>query len=113
MERITNKYIAAILILLLGIALMPAVKAHAEGIVSLNTATVEEIMAIEDIDIPEELAKSIVDYRTQHGKFTKPEDLIKVPGMTQDFLEELNPVLKDGDVVYDPDAEPALAPSKC
>jgi competence protein ComEA len=34
--------------------------------------------------------------------------------MPQDFLEELNPqVTDDGDVVFDPDAEPALAPSKC
>jgi hypothetical protein len=31
--------------------------------------------------------------------------------MTQDFLEELNPVEKDGDIGFDPDAEPALAPS--
>jgi competence protein ComEA len=92
---------------------MPVVNANAEGVVSLNKATAEEIMAIEDIDIPEELAKAIVDYRKTHGNFTKPEDLIKVPGMTQDFLEELNPVLLDGDIVYDPDAEPALAPSKC
>lgn len=87
---------------------------NAEGkIVNLNTATVEEILAIEDIDVPEELAKAIVDYRKAHGPFKKPEDLQKVPGMTQDFLEDLNPVMKDGDVVYDPDAEPALAPSKC
>lgn len=84
-----------------------------DGIVNLNTATVEEIMAIEDIDVPEELAKAIVDYRLKNGPFKKCEDLQKVPGMTQDFLEDLNPVMQDGDVVYDPDAEPALAPSKC
>lgn len=83
------------------------------GIVNLNTATVEEILAIEDIDVPEEIAKAIVDYRLKNGPFKKCEDLQKVPGMTQDFLEDLNPVMKDGDVVYDPDAEPALAPSKC
>jgi competence protein ComEA len=34
--------------------------------------------------------------------------------MTQDLIEELNPVLDDNDdVVFDPEAEPALAPSKC
>jgi competence protein ComEA len=113
MKKATALNVIAILILFMGIPLVPVTGAHAEGIVNLNTATVEEIMAIEDIDIPESLAKAIVDYRNQHGKFTKPEDLIKVPGMTQDFLEELNPVLKDGDVVHDPNAEPALAPSKC
>lgn len=88
--------------------------ALADEVVSFNKASVEEIMALcEEFDIPEELAKAIVKYREKHGPFKKPEDLQKVPGMTQDFLEELNPVLKDGDVVYDPDAEPALAPSKC
>lgn len=87
--------------------------AWAEGIVSFNKASVEEITAIEDVDIPEELAQAIVDYRSANGPFVQPTDLLKVPGMTQDFLEELNPVEMDGDVVYDPDAEPALAPSKC
>ncbi|WP_243545702.1 ComEA family DNA-binding protein [Pseudodesulfovibrio tunisiensis] len=84
-----------------------------EGIVSFNTANIEEIMSIEDVDIPESLAQAIVDYRTANGPFKKAEDMIKVPGMTQDFIEELNPQVIDGDVVFDPDAEPALAPSKC
>lgn len=88
--------------------------ADEDGIVSFNTATAEKIMSIEDVDIPEELAKAIVDYRTANGPFKKAEDMLKVPGMTQDFIEELNPqVTDDGDVVFDPDAEPALAPSKC
>jgi competence protein ComEA len=96
------------------ISFMAPMNANAEdGIVNLNKATLEEIVAIEDIDVPEELAKAIVDYREKNGPFKKPEDLQKVPGMTQDFLEDLNPVMQDGDVVYDPDAEPALAPSKC
>jgi len=54
-----------------------------------------------------------VKYREANGPYKYPEDLQKVPGMTQDFLEELNPQEMDGDVVFDPDAEPALAPSKC
>ncbi|EGB14564.1 hypothetical protein DND132_1355 [Pseudodesulfovibrio mercurii] len=85
-----------------------------DGVVSFNKASVQELMAIEDIDIPEELAKAIVDYRKANGPFKSAEDMLKVPGMTQDFMEELNPqVTDDGDVIYDPDAEPALAPSKC
>mgnify|MGYP000020602256 FL=1 len=88
--------------------------AFADGIVSLNKASVQELMSIEDIDVPEDLAKAIVDYRKEHGVYKRAEDLLKVPGMTQDFMEELNPqVTDDGDVVFDPDAEPALAPSKC
>lgn len=85
-----------------------------DDIVSFNTASAEEIMAIEDVDIPADIAKAIVDYRAANGPFKKAEDMIKVPGMTQDFIEELNPqVTDDGDVVFDPEAEPALAPSKC
>ena len=83
------------------------------GVVSLNNATLEEIMGIEDIDVPEGIAKAIIAYREANGPFKKPEDLHKVPGMTQDLYEDLNPVMKDDDVVHDPDAEPVLAPSKC
>lgn len=94
--------------------LFAAVAFAQDGIVSFNKATAQEIMAIEDIDIPEELAQAIVDFRKAHGPFKSAEDMLKVPGMTQDFMEELNPqVTDDGDVVFDPDAEPALAPSKC
>jgi len=92
-----------------------AVSAFAQDeIVSFNTASAEEIVAIEDVDIPEDIANAIVKYRTDNGPFKKADDMVKVPGMTQDFLEELNPqITDDGDVVFDPDAEPALAPSKC
>jgi competence protein ComEA len=93
---------------------LPAAGAIAQdGIVSLNKATVEELLAIEDIELDEEIATAIVNYREKNGDFKKSEDLLKVPGMTQDWMEEINPVVLDGDVVYDPDAEPALAPSKC
>lgn len=92
---------------------MGAIANAQDGIVSMNKASVEEIMAIEDIDVPEEIAKAIVEYREANGPFKYADDLKKVPGMTQDFLEELNPQEMDGDVVFDPDAEPALAPSKC
>lgn len=84
-----------------------------EDVVSFNKSTVEELMSIELVDIPRELAESIVEYREEHGPFKTPDELSRVPGMTQDFLEELNPVMHDGDVVFDPMAEPALAPSKC
>jgi competence protein ComEA len=93
--------------------IMPVAQAEG-GIVNLNKASAEEIAAIEDAELPESLAKAIVEYREKNGPFKDPTDLRKVPGMTDDFYESLNPVLSDdGDVIYDPDAEPALAPSKC
>ena len=88
---------------------------HAEDeIVSLNKASLEQINALfEELELPEELAESIVKFRKENGPFKSPEEMVAVPGMTQDFIEEINPQLLNGDVVYDPDAEPALAPSKC
>jgi competence protein ComEA len=88
--------------------------AMADDVVSLNTGTVEDLMNLPMADIPEELAEAIVKYREANGPFKTPEELSKVPGMTQDYLEEINPQLtEDGDIVHDPNAEPALAPSKC
>lgn len=85
-----------------------------EGIISLNKGTLAELTVLfEDLDLPDALAKALVDFRKANGPFKTSEQLTKVPGMTQDFLEEINPVEMDGDVVYDPDAAPALAPSKC
>lgn len=93
---------------------LPSVSVAEEGIVNLNEASVKEMLEIEDIDIPEEIAKAIVEFRTKNGPFKVPTDLRKVPGMTDDMYEEINPVLdEDGNVVYDPEAEPTLAPSKC
>jgi len=104
---------AAILVfsLVLG-GVMTAAQAQ-QKIISLNKATVKDLMSIEDIRLPEKLCKAIVDYRTKNGPFKDPLDLRKVPGMTNAWFEKLNPVKKDGDIVYDPDAEPVLSPSKC
>jgi len=96
------------------LSLSTALPAFADDLVSFNKATAQEILAIEDIEIPDDMAEAIVKYRKDYGAFKTPEDLQNVPGMTQDLMEELNPVLDDNDdVVFDPEAEPALAPSKC
>ena len=114
MKKIKISILNSVFILLVLVIFLPAAGALAQDeIVSLNKATVEELLAIEDIELDEEIANAIVNYREKNGAFKKSEDLLKVPGMTQDWLEEINPVVVDGDVVYDPDAEPALAPSKC
>jgi competence protein ComEA len=87
--------------------------AHAQKVLSLNKATVKELQSIEDFKLPEALCKAIVEYRTKKGPFKDRMDLRKVPGMTNAWFEKLNPTNKGGDVVYDPDAEPVLSPSKC
>jgi competence protein ComEA len=92
--------------------MMPAAQAQ-QKVLSLNKATVKDLQNIEDFKLPDALCKAIVDYRTKNGPFKDPLDLRKVPGMTNAWFEKLNPVKKDGDIVYDPDAEPVLSPSKC
>ena len=84
-------------------------------IISFNKATAEAFMQHEDLEVSEAIAKAIVAYREKNGPFKSPEDLLKVPGITNEIYEDLNPVVsEDGsDIIYDPDAEPALAPSKC
>jgi competence protein ComEA len=112
MRHAKGKILLCSLVLLLGLGFASLAVAGSK-IVDLNKATAEELMAIESLDIPEELAQAIVKYREEHGPYKKADDFLKVPGMTQDFMETLNPQVKDGKVFYDPDAEPALAPSKC
>ena len=49
------------------------------GKIDLNTATVEQLMAIEEFEMPEDLAKAIVEYREKNGPFKKADDFLKVP----------------------------------
>jgi len=106
MKKIKMSILNSVFILFVLVIFLPTAGALAQDeIVSLNKATVEELLAIEDIELDEEIASAIVNYREKNGDFKKPEDLLKVPGMTQDWIEEINPVVVDGDVVYDPDYE--------
>ncbi len=113
-KTIIGRMAAALFVLaVVMVAMMPVAQAQ-QKILSLNKATVKDLMSIEDFKLPEKLCKAIVEYRTKNGPFKDPLDLRKVPGMTNAWFEKLNPVkAKDGDIVYDPDAEPVLSPSKC
>lgn len=73
--------------------------------------------------ITDELSEAIVEYREKSGYFKSPEDLLKVPGITEDVYKEINPqqgaegdvyvVPAEGAEMDDEDEEPILAPSKC
>ena len=96
---------------------LPALPALAEGdIVSMNKASVEELLAIPETNMTKEQAEAIVDYRTKNGAFKFTDDLLRVPGMSNEVWQNMQLMeTDDGDVVYDPDAEdmPTFAPSKC
>ena len=73
--------------------------------------------------ITEEIAEAICDYRDEEGLFTKPEDLLNVPGITQEVYGKINPrvgtegdlytVPKPGEELEEEDEDIPLAPSKC
>ena len=72
--------------------------------------------------ITKEIAEAICKYRDEKGPFKKPEDLMNVPGITQDVYKQINPqkgtegdlytVPRPGEQLEDEDDAP-LAPSKC
>jgi competence protein ComEA len=55
----------------------------------LNTATAEELETLPGIG--PQTAQAIVDFREQHGKFYKPDDLLQVPGIGPRKLAALLP----------------------
>jgi len=89
--------------------------------IQLNLADEDQLLRIEGMT--EELAEAIVDYRESKGFYKGPQDLLKVPGMTNEIYEELNPQIgsegdvfcipREGDEDDEDDEEPMLSPSKC
>ena len=59
------------------------------GEIDLNRATAEQLAKIPGIT--DFIAKGIVEFREKSGFFKKPEDLLKVPGMSKELLEMLAP----------------------
>ena len=76
-----------------------------DGVLNLNKASVDELMANEDLELEKDIATAIVNYREKNGAFKKPKDLLNVPGMDKDLFDEINPVMEDGDLIYDPDSD--------
>jgi competence protein ComEA len=62
------------------------------GPVDLNSATPEQLDALPGVGPA--TAKAIVDYRTRHGRFRSPDDLLSVPGIGLAKLATLKPLVR-------------------
>ncbi len=89
-----------------GISVMPAVAAP----FSFNKASAEEMIAAckeEGIVLPQDVADAIVEAR-KSMTFSYEQDLMKVPGMTNQLLGNLSPIEEDGDLIFDMESIPAM-----
>ena len=58
---------------------------------SINTATFDDLMELPGVNA--ELADNILKLREKRGKFENLEELLPVPGMTEELFSKLKPVL--------------------
>ncbi|MDR1801196.1 MAG: helix-hairpin-helix domain-containing protein [Lachnospiraceae bacterium] len=59
--------------------------------ININTATKEELMTLNGIGASK--ASSIIDYRTKHGSFSKPDDLMKVEGIKEGTYNKIKDMI--------------------
>ena len=59
--------------------------------VNVNEASAEELAGVRGIT--EELARRIADERSENGRFSSVDDLLRVPGIGEKTLEQLRPYL--------------------
>lgn len=83
-------------------AIFISTPAWSGGTVNVNTATVEQLQAVNGIG--PKLAAAIVDYRNAHGQFESVDALTKVKGIGAKKLERIRRDLRTDDM-EDPGAK--------
>ena len=63
-----------------------------ENALNINTASAAELEKIPHIG--EKLAVKIVEHRERHGNFRKPEQLMLIPGISDQMFREIRPMIR-------------------
>lgn len=79
----------AVLIMVLVAAGLAAQAAHAEGVVNVNTAGLDELMLLPRVG--PSVAQRIIDHREKNGDFKVKEDLMLVRGIGEATFALLEP----------------------
>ncbi len=80
--------LALVLISICGAAFAADAENAGAGVVNINTADATQLALLPGIGA--KAAQRIVDYRTQHGNFQKPSDLMQVKGIGEKSFERLS-----------------------
>ena len=117
---------ALLLFILAGCIALPVLaqeRGHTGGLgearIYFNYSSPENLAKAPGMDL--EIADAIVEYREDIEPFKEPEDLLKVPGITEEVYKQINPqkgtegelytVPREGEELEDDDIP--LSPSKC
>ena len=95
--------------------------AQDKGRININTSGPDQLAKVPGIS--KDLANEICKYREKNGPFKKPEDLLKVPKLTNAILEKMSVKMGPKGELFvplkgkagepDDEEEPSLTPSKC
>lgn len=66
-----------------------------DGLINLNTATASQLSVLPGIS--EALARRIIDYREDHGRFGSIYDLLEVPGISYSTMNDIKDYVKVDD----------------
>lgn len=64
------------------------------GVININTASQAELESLPGVGPT--TAQNIISYRSENGRFTRVEDLLKVPGIGQNLLDRIRPQITVG-----------------
>jgi competence protein ComEA len=79
------------IMLTMALCIAPAFAGDNAGKINLNTATLEQLTAIDGID--QTMAEAIIELRTENEEFVDMDELLDVEGITPTLLRKLGKFL--------------------